>query len=82
MAKTPVYMPKFGLTMVEAEIMEVYVEKGEEVSEGDPLFSIETEKTTTDIEAPCDGYATQPLFEVGDAVEVWTLLMYIADTPE
>lgn len=82
MAKTPVYMPKFGLTMVEAEIMEVYVEKGEEVSEGDPLFSIETEKTTTDIEAPCDGYATQPLFEVGDEVEVGTVLMYIADTQE
>lgn len=80
MAKTPVYMPKFGLTMVEAEIMEVYVEKGEEVSEGDPLFSIETEKTTTDIEAPADGYATQPLFEVGDEVEVGTVLMYIADT--
>lgn len=82
MAKTPVYMPKFGMTMMAAEIMEWYQEQGDEISEGDPLLSIETEKTTVDIEAPCDGYLSQPLFEVGEEVEVGTILVYVADTEE
>ncbi len=82
MAKTPVYMPKFGMTMVEAEIMEWYVSQGDEVSEGDPLLSIETEKTTTDIEAPADGFVTKLLFDEGEEVPVGTILVYIADTEE
>ncbi len=82
MAKTPVYMPKFGMTMVEAEITEWYVSQGDEVSEGDPLLSIETEKTTTDIEAPADGFVTKLLFEEGEEVPVGTILVYIADTEE
>lgn len=82
MAKTPVYMPKFGMTMMAAEIMEWYVEQGDEITEGDPLLSIETEKTTVDIEAPCSGYLTRPLFEVGEEVEVGTILVYVADTEE
>ena len=82
MAKTPVYMPKFGMTMMAAEIMEWYVEQGEEVQEGDPLLQIETEKTTVDIEAPCDGYLTKPLYDVGEEVEVGTILVYVADTEE
>lgn len=82
MAKTPVYMPKFGMTMMAAEIMEWYVEQGDEITEGDPLLSIETEKTTVDIEAPCSGYLTKPLFDVGEEVEVGTILVYVADTEE
>ena len=54
MAKEPVYMPKFGMTMTEAEIVEWYVEQGQEVAQGDPLLGIETEKTSVDIEAPAD----------------------------
>ena len=49
---------------------------------GDPLLSIETEKTTVDIEAPCSGYLTNPLYEVGEEVEVGTVLVYVADTEE
>ncbi len=80
MAKTPVYMPKFGMTMVEAEITEWYVKQGQKVAKGDPLLSIETEKTTVDIEAPADGYITSLLFEESDSAEVGSILTYVADT--
>lgn len=80
MAKTPVYMPKFGMTMVEAEITQWYVEKGQAVSQGDPLLSIETEKTTVDIESPADGLVSALLFEQGDTAEVGNILTYIADS--
>ena len=82
MAKTPVYMPKFGMTMTEAEITEWYVRPGEEVEKGDPLLAIETEKTNVDIEAPADGYMGNQLFEEGDAAEVGSILTYVADTAE
>lgn len=82
MAKEPVYMPKFGMTMTEAEIVEWYVEQGQEVSQGDPLLGIETEKTSVDIEAPADGYVCALLFEQGDSAEVGSVLTYIAETAE
>ncbi len=80
MAKVPVYMPKFGMTMMEAEIMDVYVEKGQAVSKGDALFSIETEKTNVDIEAPEDGFVCDLLVEEGDVAEVGNVLAHIAQT--
>jgi pyruvate dehydrogenase E2 component (dihydrolipoamide acetyltransferase) len=82
MARTPIYMPKYGMTMVQAEITEWYVEEGDKVSVGTPILSIETEKTTVDVEASADGYVTKPLFETGDEVEVGAILLYIVDTPE
>lgn len=82
MAKTPVYMPKFGMTMTEADITEWYVEPGAEVAKGDPLLAIETEKTNVDIEAPESGYLGAHLFEAGDVAEVGAVLAYVADTPE
>ena len=82
MAKEPVYMPKFGMTMTEAEIIEWYVEQGQEVSQGDPLLGIETEKTSVDIEAPADGYVCALLFEQGNSAEVGSVLTHIAETAE
>lgn len=82
MAKEPVYMPKFGMTMTEAEIVEWYVEQGQEVAQGDPLLGIETEKTSVDIEAPADGFVCALLFEQGDSAEVGSILTYIAETEE
>lgn len=82
MAKTPVYMPKFGMTMVEAEIIEWHVEKGQAVAKGDPLCGIETEKTNTDLEAPADGYMGELLFEEGDSAEVGSILAYVYDSEE
>ncbi|MDR3729307.1 MAG: dihydrolipoamide acetyltransferase family protein [Oscillospiraceae bacterium] len=75
-------MPKFGMTMTEAEIVEWYVEQGQEVSQGDPLLGIETEKTSVDIEAPADGFVCALLFEQGDSAEVGSILTYIAETAE
>ena len=38
MARTPVYMPKYGMTMTEAIITGWYFEKGATVKQGDALF--------------------------------------------
>ena len=50
-----VVMPRLGLTMVEGKIVEWYRKDGEWVEKGEPLFSIENEKATLDIESPASG---------------------------
>jgi len=52
----PVVIPRLGLTMVEASILEWYRQDGEWVNKGEPLFAIENEKAAVDIEAPASGY--------------------------
>lgn len=50
-----VVMPRLGLTMVDGKIVEWYKKNGERVDKGEPLFSIENEKATLDIESPASG---------------------------
>ena len=48
-------MPKLGLTMEEATIIEWLVPDGGELVEGDAALRIETDKVETEVEAPASG---------------------------
>lgn len=50
-----VMMPKLGLTMREGAVVRWLVEVGEAVAQGQPLCEIETDKITTEVEAPSSG---------------------------
>lgn len=50
-----VVMPRLGLTMTEGKIVEWYKQDGELIEKGEPLFAIENEKASLDIEAPASG---------------------------
>ena len=52
---TEILLPKLGFSMEEGTIVEWMVEDGGTVTEGQPLFVIESEKSTTEIEAPASG---------------------------
>ncbi|MDZ7671718.1 MAG: biotin/lipoyl-containing protein [Halanaerobiales bacterium] len=51
-----ILMPKFGLTMEQGVITRWYVEEGDEIAKGDPIFNVETDKITQDVEAEKNGY--------------------------
>lgn len=51
-----VVMPRLGLTMTEAKIVAWLASDGDWVEKGAPLFEIENEKSTLEIEAPAGGY--------------------------
>jgi len=51
-----VVMPRLGLTMTEARIIRWIKENGAWVKKGEPLFEIENEKATLEIESPANGY--------------------------
>ena len=68
-------LPDPGEGIHEAEILEVHVSAGDEVKDGDPLFSVETDKAVVDIPASFDGEISDVRVEVGDVVEVGSVLL-------
>ncbi|WP_330255039.1 biotin/lipoyl-binding protein [Nocardia sp. NBC_00565] len=48
-------IPQLGVTMTEGVITEWLVEDGATVQQGDPLYTLGTDKTETEIESPAAG---------------------------
>ncbi|TXC70270.1 biotin/lipoyl-binding protein [Sphingomonas ginsenosidivorax] len=70
---TDILLPKLGFSMTEAQIAEWLVEDGSHVNEGDPLYSLEADKSTNEVEAPATGTLTI-LADPGETYEVGTVL--------
>jgi len=67
---TIVKMPKWGLTMTQGTIIDWLVEEGTEVSEGDMILTVETEKAVDDVGAPASGVLFRIVAPAGSEVEV------------
>ena len=65
-----IIMPKQGLQMTEGMITEWYVQEGQEVKEGEPLFEMETDKLSISIDASCSGTLLKILCPEGETAEV------------
>lgn len=50
-----IIMPKIGFSVDEAELTEWSVAEGTAVNEGDVLFTIESNKSTQEVESPAAG---------------------------
>ena len=51
----PINIPKLGVSMSEGTLVEWLVEDGEQVTEGQALYRIETDKVENDVESPAAG---------------------------
>ncbi|GLR67106.1 hypothetical protein GCM10010909_17870 [Acidocella aquatica] len=52
---TDIILPKIGFSMTEGVLAEWLAADGASVTEGQPLFSIESDKSTNEVEAPASG---------------------------
>ncbi len=75
-----VLMPKIGLTMEEARIVEWQKKEGEWVNEGEILFVFETEKVTFEVEAQKSGYLAKILAPVDQVVPVGHVVGLLVET--
>jgi pimeloyl-ACP methyl ester carboxylesterase len=75
---TVVKMPKWGLTMTVGTVTDWLIEEGAEVAEGDPLFTVETEKAVNDVEAPSAGTIVKIVANQGDEVAVSNAVAILA----
>ena len=67
-----VVMPKLGLVMTAGTIVTWLKSVGDPVTEGEPLFDVETEKLTNTIEAPASGTLLRILVDAGSKVPCFT----------
>lgn len=70
---TEIILPKLGFSMEEATLVEWLAGDGSEVSEGAPLYAIESEKSTQEIEAPASG-VLRILKQPGEVYQVGTVI--------
>jgi pyruvate/2-oxoglutarate dehydrogenase complex dihydrolipoamide acyltransferase (E2) component len=70
---TDVLLPKIGFSMNEGEVKEWLAEDGATVSEGQPLFLLEAEKSANEVEAPASG-VLKILAPAGEIYTVGALL--------
>ena len=74
---TDVVVPKWGLTMEEAEVLRWLKAVGDTVTEGEPILELETDKATGEVEAPASGVLAETLVEPGAHVEPGQLVARI-----
>src|SRR5688500_14191563 len=70
-------MPKMGDAMEEGTLLKWLKSEGEEVSEGDPIAEIETDKVTMELEAEDEGTLAQLIAEEGQDVPVGDAIAFI-----
>ena len=73
-----IIMPKLGFNMDEGKLVEWYKNEGDAVKKGEPLFSVETDKTNMDIEATGDGIVKALLIAAGDKIPVTLPIAVVA----
>lgn len=77
-----IIMPKLGFNMSEGKLVKWYKKEGDSVGKGEALFSIETDKTSIDIEATGDGVVRKLLIEEGESVPVTLPIAIIGGADE
>lgn len=68
--RVPVRLPKIGMTMEEATVVRFCKQPGEAFRKGDPLYEIETEKVSQEVEATDDGVMAEHAVPEGSDVRV------------
>lgn len=70
---TDIILPKIGFSMTEGVLAEWLAADGATVTAGEPLFAIESDKSTNEVEAPASGTlkiigVTGETYEVGKVI--------------
>jgi pyruvate/2-oxoglutarate dehydrogenase complex dihydrolipoamide acyltransferase (E2) component len=73
---TPVLLPKLNFSMNDAVLAEWLVADGATVTEGQPLYALENDKATEEVESPATG-VLRIIAAKGNTYEVGVLLAEI-----
>lgn len=72
-----VIMPRLGQEMTKGTIVEWYKQEGDQVEEGEPLFMVDTEKATMDVESEVSGVLKKILIGENEEVPVGEVVAII-----
>lgn len=79
---TPILMPKVSFVVTQGTIIDWLKKPGDFVNKGEPLFIIESEKSTMEVEASGTGKLSSELAPKGTTVPVTTVIGYILEEGE
>lgn len=68
-------MPKLNETGENAAILEIFVQIGDEIDQGQPVLSVEMEKAIVEIESPHQGRVCRINVSQGDEVVIGAVLI-------
>lgn len=79
-----VFMPKMSDFMEQGDVVSWLVKEGDEVTEGQPLMEVETDKALVELESPASGYlkGVRPGVGPGAQVPVGETIAYIVESME
>jgi pyruvate dehydrogenase E2 component (dihydrolipoamide acetyltransferase) len=77
-----VKLPQLAASMADGVISKWLVQVGQPVKRGEPLFEVESDKVTTEVESPADGVVRQIRVPEGQKVDVGTVLAIVAASEE
>jgi len=77
-----VRLPQLGQTMEEGTVVNCLVKIGDEVKKGDPIFEIETDKATLEMESPAGGFVKYILVEPNQTLPVGAPMMVLGEKDE
>jgi len=75
--RVPIVIPNQGLTVAEATVKKWLVKLGERVAKGQPLFEIETDKATVEVEAETDGALDEIAAPAGTTLPLGRIVAYL-----
>ena len=79
---TEVVMPAMGLTVEKGIIVKWLKKEGDTVTKGEPIFEVEADKITTEVEAPATGILARIIVGEGIEVPITTVVGVIAEAGE
>ncbi len=80
--KTDVVMPQMGESVTEGTVTQWLKEPGEFVERDEPLFEITTDKVDAEVPSPKAGVLVKKLVEVGETVEINTVVAVLDQEAE
>lgn len=75
-------LPQLGETMEVGTIVSCLVKVGDQVTKGQVIFEIETDKATLEMESPADGFVKHILAEVNQTLPVGTPILVLGEKDE
>lgn len=68
--KVALKLPRLSMNMVECTIAQWHKQVGDSVAEGEAIFSVETEKVTSEVPSPAKGRMVEIVAPEGSELEV------------
>ena len=77
-----IHIPLINPNEPEALITDIYIKEGDKVSQGDPLCTLETTKSTQEVTAEYSGYVAGIRHQAGEIVQAGELFCFLALAPD